>query len=86
MEGIVVEGIVDSDFVAIWSGDHDLPKSNDFIRGHSVKSPIPEWLTELVCGLNPSILIDSVSSGNLFRMRLYDLLMNGTSVERTHDM
>jgi len=82
MEGIVIEGIVDSDLVALWTGDHNLPKSNDFVRGHSVQSPIPVWVTELVCGLNPSILIDRVSSGNLLCMRLYDLLIitNGTSV------
>ena len=77
MEGIMIEWIVNSKIVAIWTSDCDLSKSNDLVRGHRVQSPIPERMTELVCSLNPSILVDRVGSRNLLRIGLYNLLTKG---------
>lgn len=84
MEDILIQWIVNGGLIAIWRGDRYLGKTNDFIWRHCVGGPIPERMTEVVCSLNPGIPIDCIGGGNLFCVRLYDLLMSTISVPELH--
>ena len=83
MEGILIQWIVNGGLIAVWPGDCHLGKSNDFIWRYCVGSPIPVRVTEFISGLNPGIPINCISRGNLFSVRLYNLLVNDLNTGNT---
>ena len=70
LEGIVVQGIVDLDPVAIWSCDVDFFLRNHFIRRYRVRGEIPVRLTKVFGGLFPFRLFGEVRVCDSLRMAL----------------
>src|SRR6266545_5666556 len=70
----MIQGIVDSNFLAIRCSDSNLFQRNDFVRRDSIRSPIPERLAKLGGSCIPSWFINSVSCGDFQGMLLDNLL------------
>jgi len=69
-----LSGVVNLNFIAIRCSDRDLFQKNDFVRGYSVGSPIPERLAKLGGSRIPSWFINSVDCGDLHGTLLDNLL------------
>lgn len=74
MEYVMVQGVVDSNPIAIRRSDCNLLQGNYFVGGDRVYSPVPKGMTKFFSGLLPGCLVNRVSGGNSLSMRLYDLL------------
>lgn len=65
MKTVMVQWIVDCDFVPIFTGDGNLLLRDNLIRRDGVLCPIPERLAEISGGLLPVLCIDCVCRSDL---------------------